>query len=377
MNIEPPVRLNQLIGILRAAPLFILLLLAGFSSAQSARTCSAALPGRFQTSFLLLFSRAVIQSGMAPSDAPEPSSQVTAKPGPRATHSLIYDEELRKIILLDGTWANIQPEFTEIWSWDGKNWELIPGSGPRARYASAAVYDSRRKRIVVYGGRVGKSEEIKSDTWEWDGKSWHEMARIGVDARDHHALAYDSARGKTVMFGGGVFPRRSGAWPTDTWEWDGVKWTQVATIGPVGRFTTMVYDSKRKQIVLFGGVGAPPQPQPNYNDTWVWDGRSWRKVISEGPPARDRHAMAFDSRAGIVLLYGGSTRAGQFGDMWQWDGHRWTEIKMTGPTPGKRDLHAMVYDAARDRTVLYSGNREGKVLDDIWEWDGKRWTQIK
>jgi hypothetical protein len=87
--------------------------------------------------------------------------------------------------------------------------------------------------------------------------------------------------------------------------------------------------------------------------------------------------MTFDRRAGVVLLYGGSTTAGQFGDMWQWDGFRWTEIKMTGPTPGRRALHAMAYDAARGKTVLYSGNRGGKVLDDLWEWDGQHWTQIK
>ena len=329
---------------------------------------------------LFLLTHAASQSrraALAPSvDRP----QAATSPGPRATHSLVYDEQLRKVILLDGTWTAIQPELTEMWSWDGKRWELIPGSGPTARYASAAVYDSRRKRIVSYGGRVGKKEEIKGDTWEWDGKSWEQMADTSAGARDHTMMAYDAARGKTVMYSGGIFPRRPGLWATDTWEWDGMKWTPVASQGPVGRFTAMVYDGKRKQVVLFGGVGAPPgggQPQPNFNDTWVWDGKSWHEVSNEGPSTRDRHALSFDSRAGVVLLYGGSTTKQQFGDMWQWDGNRWTEIKMTGPTPGKRSLHAMAYDTARGKTVLYSGNVEGKVLDDLWEWDGKQWTQVK
>jgi hypothetical protein len=99
------------------------------------------------------------------------------------------------------------------------------------------------------------------------------------------------------------------------------------------------------------------------------------QTTKPGPPARARHALAFDRRAGAVLLYGGSQEGRQFDDLWQWDGQRWTEIKMTGPTPGKRDLHVMAYDAARNRTVLYGGTGE-KVLDDTWEWDGKVWLQV-
>ena len=98
-------------------------------------------------------------------------------------------------------------------------------------------------------------------------------------------------------------------------------------------------------------------------------------VTVGGPPARARHALAFDRRAGVVLLYGGSRDGRQFDDLWQWDGVRWTEIKLTGPTPGKRDLHVMAYDAARGKTVLYGGTG-AKVMDDTWEWDGRQWRQI-
>jgi hypothetical protein len=87
--------------------------------------------------------------------------------------------------------------------------------------------------------------------------------------------------------------------------------------------------------------------------------------------------MAFDSRAGVTLLYGGSVGPRQFADMWKWDGERWFEIRLTGLTPGPRELHSMVYNAARDRTILYGGNSAGKVLDDTWEWDGARWRRLK
>jgi hypothetical protein len=207
------------------------------------------------------------------------------------------------------------------------------------------------------------------------------MGDTSAGARDHHSMVFDAARGNTIMFGGGLFPRRPGAWPTDTWTWDGNAWKRAATDGPIGRaVTSLVYDSRRKQVVMFGGVGAPEgaeRTQRSFGETWVWEGSTWRQVSSEGPEPRNRHAMAFDARAGVALLYGGSVGQRQFADMWQWDGQRWSEIRLTGETPGPRELHSMVYDAARDRTILYGGNSKGRVLDDTWEWDGTRWRHVK
>jgi hypothetical protein len=322
-----------------------------------------------------LFLTAAAQQAATPPTPP--------RPGLRSQPALLYDERQQRVLLLDGTYPAVQRGSTEVWSWDGKQWQLIPAAGssaPTARHASAAVYDSRRHKVVTFAGRLGKTEEIKGDTWEWDGKQWQEIAGTSIAARDHHAMAYDASRGRTVLFGGGLFPRRPGPWPTDTWEWDGERWAQVATDGPAGRVAAMVYDSKRREVVLFGGVGPSPgpgQPQPNFNDTWVWNGRAWRMASAAGPAVRDRHAMAFDSKAGVVLLYGGGTRAGQLDDMWQWDGRAWRKIPLTGPTPGKRELHAMAYDPARDRTVLYGGNHDGRVVDDVWEWDGKQCTRVQ
>jgi hypothetical protein len=315
--------------------------------------------------------------------AQAPANIAAARPGPRSQPGLIYHSQHQRILLIDGTYPAVQRGATELWSWDGREWALLPATGsraPAARHASAAVYDSQRNRVVTFAGRLGLAEQIKNDTWEWDGARWSEMTDAGMGARDHHMMAYDSARGRTVLFGGGLFPRQAGPWPTDTWEWDGTRWSRVDTAGPVGRIAAMVYDSRRREMVMFGGVGQSPgagQPQPNFGDTWTWNGQTWRKAAEGGPRARDRHAMAFDSKAGVMLLYGGGTRAGQFDDMWKWDGEAWRQIALTGQTPGRRELHAMAYDPARDRTVLFGGNNDGKVVDDVWEWDGKSWTRVQ
>lgn len=305
-------------------------------------------------------------------------SAQTAQPSPAPRSSdqmMTYDEANRRVLIFGGTGQ--ETSYGDLWSWDGRTWKLLSASGPSPRNSGVMVYDARRKRAVLFGGRVGKKEEIKGDTWEWNHKAWQHVA--DGSPRDHPAMAFDAARGRTVLFGGGKYPRPS-PWATDTWEWDGQQWLQVATEGPMGRVTAMIYDSKCKQIVLFGGVGEASsrgQSQPHFNDTWIWNGKQWRKAANEGPPARARHAMAFDRRAGVVLLYGGSVDGSRelFGDMWQWDGERWTEIKLTGPTPGKRALHVMAYDSARGRTVLYGGTGE-KVLDDTWEWDGSNWKRV-
>ena len=327
---------------------------------------------------LLLLSNAASQPEMFAPTSPVELSQVAIKPSPRQGHCLVYDEQQRRVVLLDGYQPPYQPALGEIWSWHGQQWKLIPGSGPTARSLSAAVFDSRRKKIVLFGGVGNKGyEDLRGDTWEWDGQRWLQMGDTSVGTRDHHVMAYDAARGKTVMYGG-ITSNRSLA--TDTWEWDGMKWTRVATQGPGGRgHFAMVYDSLRKKIVLFGGLS---QDRKYHNDTWTWDGKTWQKVSDEGPPPRARHRMAFDRRAGVVILYGGdgvktepSRGFRVLEDTWQWDGQRWTEIKTTGL--GKRFMHAMAYDAARSRVVLYSGSDGEKDFDDTWEWDGKQWAQIK
>ncbi len=313
-----------------------------------------------------------------PTASAELTQQANTKPTPRRGHCLVYDDRQRRVVLLDGYQQPYQPELGEVWAWDGRRWELRPGSGPTARSLCSAAFDSRRRKLISFGGVGNRGyEDLRGDTWEWDGTRWSQMTDTGVGTRDHHVMVFDASRGRAMMYGGQTSSR---SWARDTWEWDGGKWTKLSVPGPGGRaHFAMVYDSKRKRVVLFGGIG---EDNKYHNDTWEWDGASWRKVSDEGPPPRARHRMVFDSRAGVAVLYGGDgvkTEPGRgfrvLEDMWTWDGQHWTEVKTSGP--GKRFMHAMAYDAARRRTVLYGGGDGTKDPDDTWEWDGKSWTQVK
>jgi|GEM_PF-5891909 len=120
--------------------------------------------------------------------------------------------------------------------------------------------------------------------------------------REGSAMAYDEARGVTVLFGG-----YDGAHLNDTWTWDGQTWTKVAPPGdsPSPRvYSAMVYDKARGEIVLFGGVHMGSE---TFSDTWVWDGAAWTLAADEGagPSDRSDHAMAYDSAAEVVVLFGG------------------------------------------------------------------------
>jgi Galactose oxidase, central domain len=319
--------------------------------------------------------------------------QTPTQPGIRFGHALAYDSHGRRVVLVDGyTWVRAvspiePPERTDLWAWNGNEWSRLAGTGPASRTMNRAVYDIGRRTLVSFGGRVGRPETPNSDTWQWSSGSWQRIADAADGPNVHFEMAYDAARATTVRYGGAIRLAAGGfAWPTTTWGWDGRTWTTLATDGPVGRAAShMVFDSRRREIVLFGGQGAAPvagQPQPVFGDTWLWNGRAWRQASVVGPPPRSFHAMTFDSGAGLVLLHGGMNGDRILDDLWGWDGTRWREMTQGASSPGKRRLHAIVFDEARNRTVLYGGvgpdaSGATRGYDDTWEWNGRGWSRIR
>jgi hypothetical protein len=225
---------------------------------------------------------------------------------------------------------------------------------------------------VLFGG--GAFGGTTAETWEFEGSAWRQIATIAAPPpRRAHALAFDTARGRVVLFGG----RGHGfdAPPEeDTWEYDGVTWRQVqAAIRPPGRFHhALAYDTARSRAVLFGGAGvAGPFIQPRA-DTWEYDGSAWVPIPTVvAPPARSGHALAYDAARDRTVLFAGENSGQLFADTWEYDGVAWTAVA-TASSPPARHFHALAYDAARGRTVLFGG----ELRDDTWEYDGVDWTQL-
>jgi hypothetical protein len=64
---------------------------------------------------------------------------------------------------------------------------------------------------------------------------------------------------------------------------------------------------------VFGGIGPDGQPR---QDTWEWDGVAWSQRCALGPTARSLARMAYDAAAGQVTLFGGSDGASPLADTW-------------------------------------------------------------
>jgi hypothetical protein len=178
-------------------------------------------------------------------------------------------------------------------------------------------------------------------------------------------MAYDSARKRLVLFGG-IGDSSNFA---DTWEWDGDTWVErMPATRPSARFGhAMVYDSARGKVVLFGGFNN--DSNAFLGDTWEWDGRKWFKKtpVVTGPSARLWHAMVYDSARRRVVLFGGSDANGYLGDTWEWDGSRWARQSPVA-SPSARSGLSMAYDSVRGRLVLFGGHDDSGVLGDTWEY---------
>jgi hypothetical protein len=254
-------------------------------------------------------------------------------------------------------------------------------TGPGPRGGGALVYDPENRGVILFGGTHtvphadGTNEAVTDgDTWLWDGKAWRRLEVFGPPARSVAMVAYDSARHVVVMFGGGGPTGRGAALLLDdTWTWDGAKWSEMHPAHvPDGRIRAgMAFDSRRGVTVMFGGEGATG----GFVDTWTWDGADWTLASPTASPSM-RHfvSMAYDPLHENTVLFGGSMPGVRLNDTWTWDGITWTE--QAGNAPTASGWSYMTYDFAAKRIVafVYFGLDNRQPAGYTITWDGRRWT---
>ena len=418
------------------------------------------------------------------------------KPSPRMYHEAVYDAGRKKMVVFGGytgtgaattgTWVD------ETWEWDGTGatgvWtKVTPASGNSIPYYSSGiqlVYDAGRGVVVAY--------YYQAYMWEWDPVTpkWTQITTTKTDPDqppyNSGELVYDPDRAQIVLFARlqRLDPRALGAGrhredmgqpvgpdersdpalvpvaglrqqarqgdvvrrlheldglvKQDTWEWSGTDATWAprtnANAKPPGRQQgAMVYDSKRDQLLLWGGSGTGVT-----NDLWSWSPttRNWTMVPVNGTPpgsvanypmfydqlrdtleiyinyytyydfdlatstwknrydskspppsafqARSYPEVTYDTDRSKMLFVAGyglqadGTTYAYDADVWEWDANTnaFTERRppTAGPNPVGRNNHVVSYDSARRVVVMFGGN--GAVtgftgpLDDSWEWDG-------
>lgn len=148
-------------------------------------------------------------------------------------------------------------------------------------------------------------------------------------------MAFDSVRGVSLYFDGATDP-------VSTWEWDGNAWTSRGEGGPPPRENHgLVFDSRRGVVVLFGGIAFGVR----FTDTWEWNGSTWALRSSNGPLIPEGFQMAFDSVRGVSIVL--SPQA-----IWEWDGTTWTDTK---ESPRLVTNPAFAFDSIRGEAVVFGG----------------------
>jgi Galactose oxidase, central domain len=317
-----------------------------------------------------LFGLALIASAASAQAQPE-------TPPRRAHHALAFDAARQRVLLHGGSTPADGGEssefFNDLWEFDGVRWTPRPASGAKLSGMRVA-FDARRQRMVSFGGYDGASANGELRVLEDSG--WSTLGAHPSLRAAEAGFVYDAKRDRLVAFGGSA---GDGVAHGETWEHAGTAWTKLSTAGPPARSGhIMVYDEQRACTVVFGGRFAAPGERPGPQaDTWEFDGRTWSRRDVSAPPARMSAGAAYDSRRGLVIVFGGRGAGVFLGDTWSWDGAEWKRLSDTGPEP--RAMAGLAYDEHRDRLVLFGGRKEGYPdgdLSDTWEWDGASWRRI-
>jgi hypothetical protein len=185
------------------------------------------------------------------------------------------------------------------------------------------VYDAARDRVIAFGGSASRNE-VHQTVWEWDGSNWQKFNGTQPEGRQGFVMVYDSKRKKTILYGG--MDAVGKKFEDGIWEFDGKEWKNIRpAVSPGPRMSPgYTYDSKRGLLIITGGIGKEGN---SMTDTWGWDGTAWKKLSETGPPARMMGYMAYDKDRDRVVLFGG-----RFGwpndadDTWEWDGTSWKNI---------------------------------------------------
>ena len=257
----------------------------------------------------------------------------------------------------------------------------VPNEAPSPRFDGTIAYDPAGKQVFLFGGQ--DAQGVKNDLWSYSlsDKRWTTISPTGLppQARLGHTLVFDSARRRLVLFGG-----QASGFFSDTWAYDIATnaWLQLArdSAGPTRRYGhSAIYDAARDRMVISHGF----TDTGRFDDTWSFDlaANAWTNVspAQNRPLKRCLHHASYDAANGQMYLYGGCSSG--FGpcpqaDLWAFDlaKNSWTELTPK-PSPTGRDHYGMAFDAARAKLVLFGGSAS-VALNDTWEFDPKLRTWL-
>jgi len=190
----------------------------------------------------------------------------------------------------------------DTWKFDlaGNKWSKVAekGANPHPPHVCCDVmtYDAKNKSIVLFSTAGGQTT-----TWLLDpAKGEWKSAPIDASAKGVMAqgsgICYDSKRGQVVIFGGGhQYDSTSGslsAYTTATNQWTRRKACPAAANAP-----GFAYDSKH-DVFLAGIAGA----------TWVYNpaNDTWRQLAKDGLPEARWKSITYNTAYDVFVYQGGT-----------------------------------------------------------------------
>ncbi|MCI4332796.1 MAG: PKD domain-containing protein [Thermoplasmata archaeon] len=299
--------------------------------------------------------------------------------------AMAYDVAGGIVVLFQGLAA---AQYNSTWTYVSGNWTHLPlVHTPPARSGASMVYDAANQEVVLFGGCYSAYPTLfDNDTWVFSKDTWTELttpANATPPARRDASMTYDASRGAVLMFGGTsatYFYNNStatGQVYNDTWAFSGGHWTRLATpLAPSQRFgASFGYDFTTQSDVLFGGFDTQYFPNSTLvrNDTWTFAGGNWSLATpATSPASRVVAGFAYDSAAGAMLLFGGSTSANPYvsgngaqNDTWEYANGSWAMLSI--PTPPRDDSEFPMVAGPSNGSVLLFGA-------PAWTFHGGSWS---
>jgi hypothetical protein len=160
--------------------------------------------------------------------------------------------------------------------------------------------------------------------------------------------------------------------------------TAAAAVGaapPAGGFNQMAYDTKAKLIVLYGGISGDNSVDLSvvHYETWTFDPAKnvWtRKSPAVHPDGAHAGYMVYDSRAGVSIL---SVRSddnwpplpGGTMQTWAYDAMKDTWTRLADVPTVVMNGQRLAYDSESDRIIMFGGFdlTTFEFIDETWAYD--------
>ncbi|MBI3203675.1 MAG: hypothetical protein HYZ29_19205 [Myxococcales bacterium] len=299
----------------------------------------------------------------------------TKSPSARSGAAMTYVPKTQSMLLFGGVECATLPGCLKNDLWELKNgqWQEVTASGtlPAARMNATLTYDPTLDMARLYGGFDG-SLAMLSEVW-YSGGAWQASLATPPNAREGHSATYVSSSTKVMI----IFGQGQGNLMVTPYL-GGLSWAGVTGTGPSPRRdSTLAHDSAQSRTLAFGGRpcmrGGTCSP---LGDLWARASGVWSQPTTTGtpPPPRWGHAMVYDDKRLVSVVFGGRTQLGLSAETYELENTAWWTNDKTAKPPARAHA-AMAFDSTRGVTVLFGGNSSSVEpeqaavhLGDTWEY---------